>query len=340
MRDVKQAKIRSSEAGRIIPELMRLGLVDRSAKIGKEEDFRLVPIADGKVQEVLSMGYEVTEGPAHTLDRESPQVRIIERLSHIPSDIIDGLPMRWEMFGDIAILKLGSVCIGYEKDIGEAYAEILGVKSVCADIEGVVGEYRQPTMRLLFGDSTESVKLEGGIKYELDVTKIMYASGNVEERQRMGELDCKGETVVDMFAGIGYFTLPIAKFSGAEKVIACEKNPDSHHYLLRNISANDVSEKVFPMLGDNRDIPGTGIADRIIMGYVQRTSEFLPKALSMIRGGGVIHYHDTFYTSEGRDAVDSIFYNECGDGYVIERFAEVKSFAPSVSHFVADVRIL
>ena len=44
--------------------------------------------------------------------------------------------------------------------------------------------------------------------YSLDVTKCMFSSGNTTERQRMGRLQCAGETVVDLYAGIGYYTLP------------------------------------------------------------------------------------------------------------------------------------
>lgn len=76
------------------------------------------------------------------------------------------------------------------------------------------------------------------------------------------------------------------------------------------------------------------------MGYVQITSEFLPKALEMIKPGGMIHYHDTFYVHEYEDRIKEIFDRECPGGYEIESIHEVKSFAPSVSHYVADIRIL
>ena len=340
MRSVKQAKIPVSEAKDTIPRLLDMGLVERSAKIGKGDRCRLVPIVEGKEDEILKMGYEITEGPAYTTERRSPQERILEELSHLPQDVLRSLPMKWEYVGDIAIVRMSEGCGVFGEEIGRVYAKILGMKTVCADIDGVSGEFRRPNMRLLYGNSSESVRLEGGIKYELDVMKVMYASGNVEERQRMGNLDCRDETVVDMFAGIGYFTLPIAKFSDAGRVFACEKNPESYEFLLRNIKGNDVSEKVIPLLGDNRDIPGRNFADRIIMGYVQKTSEFLPKALDMIKSGGIIHYHDTFYVSESEERIRSVFEKECGKGFVVERMAEVKSFAPSVSHYVADVRII
>lgn len=338
MRRAVLAKVPCSMASETIPRLMERGLVDKTAKISGSGDFRLVPVIPGREDEICSYGLELTEGPAYTLDRRSPQERISEAFSDMP-DIIPLLPSKWEYVGDIVIVKMDQSLRPYIPRIGKTYAEILGASTICADISGVSGEFRRPSMEVIYGTETESVRLENGIRYDFDVTKVMFASGNTDERMRMRTLNCRGETVVDMFAGIGYFTLPIAKFTGAEKVIACEKNPESYRFLLRNIELNDVGGVVEPVLGDNRELDVGRVADRILMGYVQRTSEFLPKALEMIKKGGIIHYHDTFYVSEYRQKVESLFTENCSD-YEILGIREVKSFAPSVSHYVADVRIL
>ena len=44
--------------------------------------------------------------------------------------------------------------------------------------------------------------------YSFDATKCMFSWGNLSEKLRMGSLDCRDEIIVDLFAGIGYFTLP------------------------------------------------------------------------------------------------------------------------------------
>ncbi len=338
---MKLAKIPVSEASETIPRLLRSDLVNRNAKISKGDGCRLVPILEDKEDIVRGMGYELIEGKAHSRDRTPPQERILADLADLPKDVLDGLPMRWEYVGTIAIIRLEESAEPYKVRIGEVYADELGMSTICVDRRGVSGEFRRPSMEVIYGTETESVRLENGILYDFDVTKVMFASGNVDERERMKRLDCTGETVVDMFAGIGYFTLPIAKYANPDRVIACEKNPDSYGFLVKNIELNEVKDKVIPVLGDNRDLDyGKNFADRILMGYVQTTSDFIPKALEMIKPGGILHYHDTFYINEYEKRIREIFDRYVPEGYVIEGIREVKSFAPSVSHYVADIRIL
>lgn len=47
-------------------------------------------------------------------------------------------------------------------------------------------------------------------RYEFDVTKCMFSAGNITEKLRVSQFDCRVETVVDLYAGeIIVFFIPI-----------------------------------------------------------------------------------------------------------------------------------
>jgi len=225
--------------------------------------------------------------------------------------------------------------------VAKAYANELGAKTVLDERGYIDGQFRTPRMEVVFGWDTETIHREGQILYQLDAAKLMFSSGNYDEKKRMGELDCTGETIVDMFAGIGYFTLPLAKLTCPERVIACEINPLAHSYLRRNLVLNQVECVVETYLGDNRSLPYEDIADRIVMGYIGSTEDSLPKAMGLIRKGGVIHYHDVCSIDEipGK-MVDAFTKASGGRRFEVLLVREVKAFAPCKSHMVIDVRVL
>ncbi len=335
------AKVQRQRAQEVRRRLAQSDAVDKGVRIVDHGDQVLIPLTD--------LGLNVAKGMGLDIVGSEPSTRIVPRapLSRIrgSADIPDALkrflPRKWELVGDVLVLRLPAQLEPFRKEIAATYAEVLKARTVCQEVGVIEGVYRTPNMRVIHGDGTETVHRENRVLYKLDVAKVMFSSGNKHEKQRMASLDCRGETVVDMFAGIGYFTLPIAKHARAKRVIACEINPVAFRYLEENVTLNGVRDVVEPVLGDNRDLPGKGFADRVLMGYVGTTHEFLPKALELAKPGGIIHYHLTCPIDEfpRRPLVDI---RSAAEGRRIEvlRADEVKSYAPAISHYVIDFRAL
>jgi tRNA wybutosine-synthesizing protein 2 len=124
-----------------------------------------------------------------------------------------------------------------------------------------------------------------------------------------------------------------------KRIIACELNEVAHRYLLENISLNKVSGRIEAILGDNRDLPGDAFADRVIMGYVKTTHEFLPTAFRLLKNGGILHYHETCPNELLPDRPKQRL-RDAANGHKVEvlRFKELKSYSPGVSHVVIDAK--
>ena len=129
------------------------------------------------------------------------------------------------------------------------------------------GALRRPSVQMLVGSEGWVEHQEHGVRYGFDVTRVMFSSGNVSERGRIGEMDLSGEVVVDAFAGIGYYTLPMLVRGRARHVHACEMNPDSLRGLRWGLSANGVDDRCTVHAGDNADhLPSlAGCADRVLV---------------------------------------------------------------------------
>lgn len=316
--------------------------VDKTKSIIEEGSHVIIPTVD-----TLDVGSLL--GPdADVVERVFPQRRSrndpiddIRDGAELPGSLKPLLPTRWEQFGEVLVLRLPHELDEYEEEVAAAYASVLRVKSVLRDEGGVTGDLRTPVVRLLFGTDTVAVHRENEVLYKFDASKLMFSSGNNDERARVAGIGCDDEIVVDMFAGIGYFSIPLAVHQRPRKIIACELNPVSHSYLVENIRLNHVEGIVEPVLGDNRSLEGESVADRVLMGYVKTTHEYLSTAFRLVKSGGVVHYHETcpceLLPARPVERLQAANPRGCVD---ILGFREVKSYSPGVSHVVVDARIV
>ncbi len=256
---------------------------------------------------------------------------------HFGKKYSEDFPRGFQRIGHVAVIGVKPGVRKHEKGIaGLVLKNYPHIKTVCRKGR-VEGELRKPRIKKIVGNGTVTTHKENYCTYTLDVSKVMFAKGNLAERARIVSQVKDNETVVDMFAGIGYFSIPIAKSKNV-KVVGIEKNMDSVKYLKKNILQNNV--KILPILGDSLYSPLKIKADRIIMGYMPKTYRYLPSAFSILRDKGIIHYHDTYGKRELWEKPLGIIKKEAAKaGFRVERIVKkrvVKNYAPNVYHIVID----
>lgn len=254
------------------------------------------------------------------------------------------LPRSYQIVGKILLLKLKPGILKHKKLIGGAIMEILPyIKTVClqsaiSDIE------RKPEIEVIAGEkSFIALHRENGCLFEIDVSKSMFSKGNKAEKLRLASLIKPGETIIDMFAGIGYWTIPVAKTANAKKIFAIDINDEAADFLGRNAFLNKVSDKVEILKGDCMNFADLleNTADRIIMGYIFETEKFLPAAFMMAKDGCTIHFHRNVEMEKIGQIKERLTEISENSGCEIEfiHIVKVKSYAPKIWHVVMDLKV-
>jgi tRNA wybutosine-synthesizing protein 2 len=285
-------------------------------------------------------GYDVVFQDVPQFYRKTVELEEILKGEMTPEEIAL-LPRGWYILGDIIIVKIQPRLDGFKHIIGESLLSMYPrCRSVLRDF-GIEGQFREPSRERIAGDVSETVHRENGVLFKLDAMRIMFSQGNLRERMRMGRFG-KNERVADMFAGIGYFTLPMAVHSRPDDLLAIEINPVAYRYLVENIKLNHVEDVVRPVLGDCIDNMPEGGADRVVMGMVQVTDRYLSMGIRALRPGGVLHYHQTipswkFPDAAVRDVSEAA--RAMDRRAEVLRCIKVKKYSPGVVHAVIDARI-
>ncbi len=231
----------------------------------------------------------------------------------------------YQLIGNIAVIH-GAEPTKKEIEEIKKQAGAAGILWICS----LNGVERIPKTVLLAGKTGDVLHREEGIAYWIDPSRVMFSQGNREEKKRMARSVKKGERVADMFAGIGYFSLPVAD-AGAY-VHAMELNPVACEYLQRNCRENKVTDRITVSCGDCRTLL-EGFYDRFIMGHFDALS-MLPDALKHAEKGAVLHVHSKGHTPPSPEGI----IREYGfDASVITR--KIKKYSPHQWHFVQDVHI-
>ncbi|KAM4732256.1 tRNA wybutosine-synthesizing protein 2 homolog [Anableps anableps] len=284
------------------------------------------------------------------------------------------LPRSFQRHGDLILLGDNCFTQPVWNKIGDqlwrAVTKELGAKRLAKMSRISKDGFRSPAVTMLLGDNSWVKHVDNGISYEFDVTKCMFSAGNITEKLRVAGFDCRGETVVDLYAGIGYFTLPYLVHAKASHVHACEWNPDAVAALQKNLEVNGVSDRCTVHQGDNRQVQLCNIADRVNLGLIPSSEEGWPVACRLLKRttGGVLHIHQNVTSplqnsavSEGApqkvsaknadrqvwqawandtaNQITSLLSDITGAPWVIniQHIEHVKSYAPHVHHVVLDL---
>jgi len=258
----------------------------------------------------------------------------------------------YDIVGKIAIIRLSHASPENAQNAAKAIMNIhKNVKTVLVQASPVAGDFRLRRLTHVAGENkTSTVHKEYGCLFSVDVEKCYFSPRLSHERMRIAGIVKPNETVVNMFAGVGCFSIIIAKHANAAKVFSIDANPAAIQFMQQNIRLNRVYDKVMPLLGDSKVIINSRlqqVADRVLMLLPEKALEYLPCAVSALKASGSwIHYYDFEHAAKTESPAEKVKLKvaETLDALDVDfefPFVRVvRSTGPNWYQLVADVHIL
>ena len=338
-------------------------IVNPNYEIEHEEKFILFPVIADNLKPVLSlltkMQYEIVER------NENPKLYPIKKslrsylLDDLPNIILDALPKSYDIIGEVLIIEFDRLnkiedpdIYLYKIKISEALLNIhKSVKSVYEKKSEIFGDYRLRELKFILGfDSSETLYKENKTIYRLDLRRVFFSPRLGQERKRISENYFKfNEMIVDMFAGVGPFSIQIAK-KNQVKIYAFDTNPVAFKYMEENVEINKVKDKIEAFNFDVKELlkPRNQVGklihnqiDRIIMNLPEMSFNFLDVTCYLMKNsGGILH----FYSFEEKENAFEITYNKLEEklaeyNFKIDKILfnrVVKAYSPKKDLIVLD----
>jgi len=314
-RCVKVPKIHGEKAIKLVNKLK---IVNRELEIQSDKVFIYIPLVHHLSENDLGAFKEQVpdcEVSTYVFPERKKQVTPFAELleNTLPPHLLASLPRAMDFVGDIAIIEIPPELNPYKNVIGEAVLKAhKSVRTVLAKAGAVSGTYRLREFSVVAGESkTETIHKEYGCQYYVDLAKAYFSPRLSHEHNRVASLVKEDETVVDLFAGVGPFSILIAKTHENVKVYAIDVNPQAVEFLKKNVRLNRVESKVHSILGDAKQIVEqrlSGVADRVIMNLPEKAMEFVDAACEAIKpSGGIVHFYSFVDSSNTLENVKLCF---------------------------------
>jgi tRNA (guanine37-N1)-methyltransferase len=285
-----------------IKTAQNMRLIDHSLRIFSTRNEVCIPLVRS-IDELESSHLSERLGKVRVEEQEfgersqRPQTLTEAVKEDLPPELLAVVPKSFDVVGQIAIIELPDQIAPFEELIGAGVLKICpSVRTVMAKAGAFSSDYRTRELRLIAGeDNSVTCHKEHGCVYELDVRTVFFSTRLSHERLRIACQVKPGETVVDMFAGVGPYSILVARKQPLSTVYAVDANPAAFRFLVSNILTNKVLGSVRPIRGDVREVGKSrlsGAADRLIMNLPGEALNFVDVACSSLSDrGGVIHFY-------------------------------------------------
>ena len=348
---MKGLRVPKEKGERVRKKILELEGLDTEYQIKKTNGHLIFPLKNNFEINSFLDKFEIVEFNPNKVRKSPRNYREVLKSDSdlkIPKNLWDKLPSSYDLIGDIAVIDCQEDLKKYEKTIGEALIRAhSNINTVLSQRGPVSGEYRVRDLVVVAGEGrTDTIHKEHGIELKMDLDEVYFTPRLSTERWRVTQESRGAERVIDMFAGVGPFSIMIAKHNSIEynleRIESIEINSKAYSYLKENIKRNNVDDYIKPHLGDAQNIiKNLESADRIIMNLPWESLGFLNKALSKINQGGIIHFY-TFTNDVNRtkqEIVKKISNHGLDKKIKFTNIKKLRSYSTEINNYVLDIKV-
>jgi len=302
-------------------------IIDQKYKLKHEGNYILFPLVEKKdiivklvkiMKNLISFELVSREG----VNNPNFKFRTLEEAlkGQIPPNYLNLIPRSYDIIGNIALLEFekpnqinSSKYNEFKNLVANAVIDVnKNVLSVFEKKSQIKGSYRLRNLAYLSGENnTQTLHKENDCIFHLDIKTTYFSPRLVYERRRISETKIQdNEVIVDMFSGVGTFSIQIAKLKRVE-IHAFDLNPAAYSFLKENIVSNKLKGKIYPYNMNIKDLvnPSNQVGkklfnkvDRIIMNLPENSIEFIDVVCFLMKkSGGILHFYQF---SEKPKAID------------------------------------
>jgi tRNA (guanine37-N1)-methyltransferase len=265
----------------------------------------------------------------------------------LPPEDISKLYSAFDIIGSIIIIKIPDSLNSKKQIIADTILmNIKSAKSVFAQTSAVQGDYRIRRLEHLAGDNSVITEYkEHGCRFKVDVTKTYFSPRLSTERMRVSKMITDNEIITNMFAGVGTYSILIAKNNKSCKVYSIDSNPVANELALINAKLNKVQGQIIPICGDAREViirQLKGTSTRVLMPLPEKAKEFVDFAVMALKeNGGTVHYFAHVKAPSKKLALDNaaldVKHAFINHDYKIVSTRVVREVGPRLYQTVSDI---
>jgi tRNA (guanine37-N1)-methyltransferase len=223
---------------------------------------------------------------------------------------MDLVPKSFDIIGNIAIVELDQFNFyknveKIKKIIAKAIIRVNhNIETVYEKSSEIEGKFRLRSLNFIAGKKDPvTIHKENDCTFKLNVQETFFSPRLNYERQRVSTADIKrGECIVDLFSGVGPFSIQIANINKV-KIFAFDVNPKAINFLRENITLNKLKGSIHPFNKNVKDLLASSDSvgkslkqtiDRIIMNLPNRSLEFVDVVAHLAKNEGTIIHNYQF----------------------------------------------